>query len=275
MRMARRPGVFLVVLIPRTVPPPATITVGDKSVALFISERDSWTTPSVQAGRAVSGALPPGAPPSSAGSSAPACSSFARPPPGSAAIARVAVAGHLQQVGAHGVQAVVAGQPLVEAARAARARPPDRRPSPRRWRGSAPPSGCRSSAPAGRRARGSAASRCPRPSRASSCTAAIAACSWYSPTAPVGSAAATSATPSAISARSQSERSCSASGISSPSGPVRAGRRASVSSISASRPATSGSSGQRRVHDPRQPDRLARQLAAREPACRCSRRSPR
>ena len=52
--------------------------------------------------------------------------------------------------------------------------------------------------------------------------------------------------PSAIAAASQSERSCSSSGTSSPSASVRAGRRASVSSISASRPPTSGSSGSAR-----------------------------
>ena len=52
-----------------------------------------------------------------------------------------------------------------------------------------------------------------------------------------------SAMPSAMRSWSHRVRSCSASGTSSPSGPVRAGRRASVSSMSASRPATSGSSG--------------------------------
>ncbi len=46
--------------------------------------------------------------------------------------------------------------------------------------------------------------------------------------------------------RSQRARSCSSSGTSSPCGPVRAARRASVSSISASRPATSPSSGSSR-----------------------------
>ena len=55
-----------------------------------------------------------------------------------------------------------------------------------------------------------------------------------------------SATPSAIFARSHLLRSCSSSGISSPAGPVRAGRRASVSSISASSPATSPSPGNSR-----------------------------
>ena len=46
--------------------------------------------------------------------------------------------------------------------------------------------------------------------------------------------------------RSQRLRCCSASGTSSPPGLVRAGRRASVSSISASRPATSPSPGSSR-----------------------------
>ena len=46
--------------------------------------------------------------------------------------------------------------------------------------------------------------------------------------------------PSVMSDRSHRPRCCSASGISSPPGPVRAGRRASVSSISASSPVTSG-----------------------------------
>ena len=47
----------------------------------------------------------------------------------------------------------------------------------------------------------------------------------------------------AIAAVSQSPRSCSTKGINAPPGPVRAGRRASVSSIRASSPATSPSSG--------------------------------
>jgi hypothetical protein len=71
----------------------------------------------------------------------------------------------------------------------------------------------------------------------------MAAWSWYSPTALLGSTALSNATPSLISVWSQRVRSCSASGMSWPCGPVRAGRRASVSSMSASRPATSGSSG--------------------------------
>ena len=63
-----------------------------------------------------------------------------------------------------------------------------------------------------------------------------------------------------MSAWSHRVRSCSASGMSSPSGPVRAGRRASVSSISASRPATSGLVGQRRVQRAGEPDRLIGQV---------------
>ena len=65
-----------------------------------------------------------------------------------------------------------------------------------------------------------------------------------------------------MSARSHRPRSCSASGTSSPPGPVRAGRRASVSSISASSPVTSGSAGQAGVQPPGQPDRLAGQVGA-------------
>ncbi len=75
---------------------------------------------------------------------------------------------------------------------------------------------------------------------ASSCTAAIAACTWYGPIAPVPSVRSISETPSAICAASQSDRSCSASGMSSPAR-SRAARRASVSSISASSPTVSGS----------------------------------
>src|SRR5690349_13690192 len=66
------------------------------------------------------------------------------------------------------------------------------------------------------------------------------------PTSPRGSAPVTSATPSAIFAWSHRLRSCSSSGTSSPAGPVRAGRLASVSSISASSPATSPSPGSSR-----------------------------
>ena len=71
-----------------------------------------------------------------------------------------------------------------------------------------------------------------------------------------------SAMPSEIAFRSHSVRSCSVSGINSPSGPVRAARRASVSSISASSPATSPSSGQEVVNGAREPNRLIRQIAA-------------
>ena len=71
-----------------------------------------------------------------------------------------------------------------------------------------------------------------------------------------------SAMPSEMAFRSHRVRSCSASGISSPSGPVRAGRRASVSSISASSPATSPSSGQEVVNGPGEPNRLVREIAA-------------
>ena len=68
--------------------------------------------------------------------------------------------------------------------------------------------------------------------------------------------------PSAMLGRSQRPRSWSASGIGSPSASTRAGRRASISSISASSPATSGSSGSwpwtmRRAGSPRRTGRLA------------------
>src|SRR5260370_1087338 len=78
---------------------------------------------------------------------------------------------------------------------------------------------------------------------ASSCTAAMAACNWYAPIDPFPRVAVSSAMPSVISFRSHKLRSCFVSGIKSPSGPVRAVRRASVSNISASNPATSVSSG--------------------------------
>jgi hypothetical protein len=81
---------------------------------------------------------------------------------------------------------------------------------------------------------------------ASSWTAAIAACSWYGPGDPRPRAPVISVTPSAIRPASQRLRSCSAMGIGSPPGPARAGRRASVSSISASSPVTSPSSGSSR-----------------------------
>ncbi len=74
----------------------------------------------------------------------------------------------------------------------------------------------------------------------------MAACTWYGPTGPRGSVTVMRATPSAIRSASQRERSCSSRGTRAPSGRVRAGRRASVSSMRASRPATSGSSGSSR-----------------------------
>ena len=73
------------------------------------------------------------------------------------------IARALQQVTAHGVQAVVAGQRAGRRPRrpAGSARRQGRRPSPARWPGSAPPWGCRRCAPAPRIAPGSAASRSP------------------------------------------------------------------------------------------------------------------
>ena len=98
---------------------------------------------------------------------------------------------------------------------------------------------------------------------ASSCSAAIAAWSWYGPVGPRGSAPVISATPSAMQRGSQLFRSCSAMGTSSPSGPVRAGRRASVSSISASSPVTSPSPGSSRCSS------LASRIASAASSARC------
>ena len=97
---------------------------------------------------------------------------------------------------------------------------------------------------------------------ASSWTAAIAAWSWYGPTRPIRSARSTSARPSAIRAASQRDRSWSSRRTSSPRGPSRAGRRASVSSIRASRPGRLRLAGEQRREDAAQPDRLGAQLAA-------------
>ena len=69
------------------------------------------------------------------------------------------------------------------------------------------------------------------------------------------------AIPSAMFSASQRLRSCSAIGINSPSGPVRASRRASVSTISASSPATSESPG-KTVQDAGQPDGLGGEVPA-------------
>ncbi len=94
--------------------------------------------------------------------------------------------------------------------------------------------------------------------------AAIAACSWYGPIGARASASLISATPSSIDGRCQRVRSCSASGTSAPSGSVRAARRASVSSISASRPATSPSPGRSRCSS------RASRIASRVRPVRCS-----
>ena len=72
---------------------------------------------------------------------------------------------------------------------------------------------------------------------ASACTAAIAACSWYGPSAAVAIAPRSARCPRRSAPASHRARSCSASGTSAPSGAVRVARRESVSSISASRPA--------------------------------------
>ncbi|MEA2192162.1 MAG: polymerase sigma-70 factor, subfamily, partial [Solirubrobacteraceae bacterium] len=85
--------------------------------------------------------------------------------------------------------------------------------------------------------------------------AAIAACSWYGPGRRRRNAASSSVVPSPMRPRSHSARSWSSSETSSPPASTRASRRESCSSISASRPATSGSSGIRRAS--RRPRRIA------------------
>ena len=91
----------------------------------------------------------------------------------------------------------------------------------------------------------------------------MAACSWYSPTAPCRHRAVEQGRSLGDQRRGPTARGpARPAGSSSPAASVRAGRRASVSSMSASRPATSPSSGSSRVHDPRQPDRLVRELGA-------------
>ena len=90
--------------------------------------------------------------------------------------------------------------------------------------------------------------------------AAIAACSWYGPTGRAPSVRETRSTPSWIWAASQRDRSWSARGTIEPSAVVRAARRASVSSIRASRPAASPSSGTRRDEQPGEADRLGREV---------------
>ena len=85
-------------------------------------------------------------------------------------------------------------------------------------------------------------------------------------TAPAGGAASArgrrAASASPIAPRSQRARSCSSSSTSSPSAPMRAARREWCSSISASRPAGSGSSGSSTCDDARQPDRLGGEVVA-------------
>ena len=90
----------------------------------------------------------------------------------------------------------------------------------------------------------------------------MAAWIWYGPGLWCATAAVSRSTPSRMYAAFHRPRSCSAIGTRSPCSSVRAGRRASVSSISASRPVTSSSSGRLPVHHPGQPDRLRGQVAA-------------
>ena len=68
--------------------------------------------------------------------------------------------------------------------------------------------------------------------------------------------------PRRCSRNSTAGRSCSASGTNEPSAVVRAGRRASVSSISASSPATSPSSGSKPEDHACQPDRFPGEVGA-------------
>ena len=103
---------------------------------------------------------------------------------------------------------------------------------------------------------------------ASSCRAAMAAWTWYGPGRPAASAAWVRARPSAIRSWSQRARSWASSRTSDPSASVRASRRASWSSISASNPVASGSSGSSETDEARQPDRLGTQLAADERVAR-------
>ena len=176
---------------------------------------------------------------------------------------RVGVAGHLEQVGADGVEAVVAGQAVLDLVQQRSGRQRGRRTiaaATARLRVTTGLPVIRSSSPyraricgqsvssAGRRpvvhrgdARPAAGTR--RPRRCRSRRRATPA-------------------PSAISARSQRVRSCSASGTSSPAASVRAGRRASRSSMSASRPAHLGVVGQHPVHHAGQPDRLVGEVGA-------------
>ncbi len=188
---------------------------------------------------------------------------------------RLGVAGHLEQVGAHGVEPVVAGQPLVERRRAAS------RPAAGPWTMAAAIarlsatiglSVIRSSSPYSARICGQSVSST---RAASSCTAAIAPAAGTRRPRPRGSALgdqrdpfgdqlAVPPRPVLLGQRDQLA-----------AGPVRAGRRASVSSISASSPvdlavvgqharAASGSAGS--------PRRTARCGAGRR---RCCWRSPR
>ena len=96
--------------------------------------------------------------------------------------------------------------------------------------------------------------------RGRSCTAAMAAWSWYSPTAP-GERGVEHAVPSAIAARSQRPRSCSASGDRPPA--RRPARPPGLDQQhQGQQPGGLGVGGQQPVHQPGQPDRLAGQIVA-------------
>ena len=103
------------------------------------------------------------APPASAGSSAPACSSCGRPR-SEMRDRGLAIAGPFQQVRADGVEAMVARQPRVGVERLQQLEPRRRAVHHRRRDRvvQRSPSDCRTSASARRTAPGSAASRCPR-----------------------------------------------------------------------------------------------------------------
>ena len=109
------------------------------------------------------------------------------------------------------------------------------------------PPGCRRSAAAARTAPRSAASRSPRRSAPRRGRRRSPPAAGTGRSRPRGSAARDQRDALGdVRRRSSGVRSCSAIGTSAPSGPVRAGRRASVSSISASSPVTSPSSGSSR-----------------------------
>ena len=188
------------------------------------------------------------------------------------------VAGHLQQVRADRVEPVVVGQPLVAVERRAASSPaPARRTIATATAWLSVTIGFRRDPleqPVERedlRPVGVLARR-----RASACTAAIAACSWYGPS-------------GAARQRVRDQRDALGDQRAVPQRAVLLGqrdqravrrrcaprRRASVSSISASSPATSPSSGSSRCSSAGQPDRLARSARRGAGPARSWRCSPR